>query len=320
VLVFQALQLLLSVSVILVSNGEALSQASKFRLCYAVCVVVWAIAGFLFGQIRTLQKFGFLANFAIWINLLIMFITMGVAANSPPLYSAYAASAGYSVNPALVKPNAAGQFPPVSHSAGLPDQSNFAASVNGLMNAVYAYSGTQIFLDFMAEMTQPRNFLKSMWGSQFFIYICYMLYGLFMYGFQGQYVQNPSYLGISPYAWSTVGNSLAMVTALIAAALYGNIGLKGKSSKTHTHTHTQRLRLTILQSSTIVSASSCSTLRPCTRSPESGSGQASFPSTGQSPSSLVEPFPPFPASLDSSPPSARCNLRTPSRHYSTSAS
>lgn len=219
----------MNVSIILISNGEALSQASKFRLCYAVCVLVWALCGFLFGQIRTLQKFGFLANFAIWINLLIMFITMGVAANSPPLYSAYAASAGYSVNPALVKPNAAGQFPPVTHSGGLPDQSNFAASVNGLMNAVYAYSGTQIFLDFMAEMSQPRNFLKAMWSSQGFIYGCYMLYGLFIYGYQGQYVQNPSYLGISPYNWSTVGNSLAMVTAVIAAALYGNIGLKGKS-------------------------------------------------------------------------------------------
>lgn len=227
-LFFQAVQLLLNVAIILVSNGESLSQASKFRLCYAVCVVVWAIAGFLLGQIRTLQKFGFLANFAIWINLLIMFITMGVAANSPPLYSAYSASAGYSVNPALVKPDSAGQFPPVTHSAGLPDQSNFAASVNGLMNAVYAYSGTQIFIDFMAEMSQPRKFLKSMWGSQFFIYACYMLYGLFMYGYQGQYVQNPSYLGISPYTWSTVGNSLAMITALIAAALYGNLGLKGK--------------------------------------------------------------------------------------------
>lgn len=132
VLIFQAIQLLLNVAIILVSNGEALSQVSKFKLCYAVCVVVWAIAGFLFGQIRTLQKFGFLANFAIWINLLIMFITMGVAANSPPLYSAYSASAGYSVNPALVKPDAAGKFPPVSHFNGLPDQSNFAASVNGM--------------------------------------------------------------------------------------------------------------------------------------------------------------------------------------------
>lgn len=176
-LVFQAVQLLLSVAVILVSNGEALSQASRFRLCYAVCVVVWAIPGFLFGQTRTLQRFGFLANFAVWINLLIMFITMGVAENSPSLYSAYTASAGYSVNPALVKPHAAGNFLPITHSAGLPNASNFGGSVNGLMNAVYAYSGTQIFLDFMSEMSQPRKFLRSMWGSQLFIYTCYMLYG-----------------------------------------------------------------------------------------------------------------------------------------------
>ena len=47
-----------------------------------------------------------------------------------------------------------------------------------------------------------------------------------MYGYQGQYIQNPSYLGISPYNWQTAGNVLAMVTALIAAALYGNIGVK----------------------------------------------------------------------------------------------
>lgn len=183
VLFFQALQLLMNVSIILISNGEALSQASKFRLCYAICVLVWAIAGFIFGQIRTLQKFGFLANFAIWINLLIMFITMGVAAHSPPLYSAYTASAGYSINPALVTPSSTGVYPPVSHSGGLPDPSNFGGSINGLMNAVYAYSGTQIFVDFMAEMSQPRDFLKSMWGSQLFIYLCYMLYGLFMYGY-----------------------------------------------------------------------------------------------------------------------------------------
>lgn len=156
-----------------------------------------------------------------------MFITMGVAAHSPPLYSAAGASAGYSVNPDLVTANAAGVFPPVTHSAGLPDPANFGASINGLMQAVYAYGGAMIFTEFMSEMKRPYDFLKGMWGAQLFIYICYMLYGLFMYGYQGQYLQNPSYLGISPYNWQTTGNVLAMVTALIAAALYGNIGVKG---------------------------------------------------------------------------------------------
>lgn len=153
---------------------------------------------------------------------------MGVAAHSAPLYSAAASSVGYSINPALVTANAEGVFPAVIHTAGLPDASNFGAAINGLMQAVYAYGGAMIFIEFMSEMKRPRDFLKGMWGAQLFIYICYMIYGLFMYGYQGQYIQNPSYLGISPYAWQTVGNVLAMLSALIAAALYGNIGVKGK--------------------------------------------------------------------------------------------
>lgn len=187
---------------------------------------MWALAGFFIGQIRTLQKFGWLANCAVWINLLIMFITMGVAAHSLPLYSGSASSAGYSVNPDLVTPDAAGNYPPVRQSGGLPDPSNFGASVNGLMQAVYSYGGAMLFVEFMSEMRRPHDFLKAMWGAQLFIYLCYMLYGLFMYGYQGQYIQNPSYLGISPYNWQTAGNALAMVTALIAAGLYGNIGVK----------------------------------------------------------------------------------------------
>ena len=229
--ILQSIQLICSVALIIISNGEALSEASKFKLCYAICCLVWALAGFFLGQIRTLQKFGWLANFAIWINLLIMFISMGVAAHSPPLYSAAGASAGYAVNPVLVTfNNATNSYPAVTHSAGLPDPSNFGASVNGLMQAVYAYGGAMLFTEFMSEMKRPHDFLKGMWGAQFFIYICYMLYGLFMYGYQGQYLQNPSYLGISPYNWQTAGNVLAMVSALIAAALYGNIGVKGMNN------------------------------------------------------------------------------------------
>ena len=54
-----------------------------------------------------------------------------------------------------------------------------------------------------------------------------MFYGLFMYAYQGQYAINPSYLGIGPYGLQTAGNVFAMLSAVIAAALYGNIGVKG---------------------------------------------------------------------------------------------
>lgn len=52
---------------------------------------------------------------------------------------------------------------------------------------VYAYAGAQLFVEFMAELQRPRDFLKAMWGAQFFIYACYMIFGCYTYYFQGQY-------------------------------------------------------------------------------------------------------------------------------------
>jgi hypothetical protein len=44
--------------------------------------------------------------------------------------------------------------------------------------------------------------------------------------FQGQLVINPANQGMSPYNWQTAGNIISFIAALIAAALYGNIGIK----------------------------------------------------------------------------------------------
>ncbi|KAJ7105365.1 putative amino acid transporter [Mycena epipterygia] len=223
----QGIQLLLNVGLIVISNGEALSQATKFRLCFIVCCLIWALVGFFVGQIRTLQKFGWLANLAVWLNLICMFITMGAAAHTPPNFAGANESAGATIGGgALVTPNAQGLFPPVQTSGGIPDTGNFVASVSGAMQAIFAYGGSMVFPEFMAEMKRPKDFLTAMWAAQAFIYFWYMFYGLFMYGFQGQYVINPSYLGIGQYNLQTAGNVFAMVSAVIAAALYGNIGIK----------------------------------------------------------------------------------------------
>ena len=185
--ILQAIQLILNVGVICISNGEALSQAVKFRLCFAVCVLIFAIAGFIFGQVRTLQKFGFLANMAIWMNVAVMIVSMVAIAHGVPNYAASALSAGAGLNPDSVTANAAGVFPAVAHTAGLPASPSFAASVNGAMQAVFSYGGAMIFPEFMNEMRRPRDFLKGMWAAQMFIYVVYMVYGLFFYYYQGKF-------------------------------------------------------------------------------------------------------------------------------------
>jgi hypothetical protein len=108
-------------------------------------------------------------------------------AHSPPNFAiSTLGSAGSAANATTITQLPDGSYPPVIHYNGLPDPDSLIGSINGLMQGVYAYGGAQLFIEFMAEMRRPRDFIKAMWGAQFFIYTCYMVYGCYVYKFQGQ--------------------------------------------------------------------------------------------------------------------------------------
>lgn len=44
-----------------------------------------------------------------------------------------------------------------------------------------------LFVEFMSEMKRPFDFWKGMICAQTFIYFCYMLFGIFVYSYQGQF-------------------------------------------------------------------------------------------------------------------------------------
>ena len=73
-----------------------------------------------------------------------------------------------------------------------------------------------------------HDFWKGLLIADIFIYVVYMIMGLVVYSYQGQYSFNPAYQGIpnTAYVFQTVGNAFSVITALIAALLYGNIGIK----------------------------------------------------------------------------------------------
>lgn len=211
VTVLQSLQLIVNVGTLCLSNGQGLSQITKANLCFAVAIMIWPLVGMVIGQIRTLDKYGWLANSAVWLNLLIIFISMGVIAHSPPNYAAALSSLGVEKGPVVTQS--------FTH---LP----LYSKINGIMNMVFAYGGAMIFPEMLAEMRRPMDFWKGMCMAQALIYTAYLTYGCYLYGMQGQFVLPLSYQGVSSYGWQTVGNVLALITGIIAAGLYGNIGLK----------------------------------------------------------------------------------------------
>ena len=75
-------------------------------------------------------------------------------------------------------------------------------------------------------MHQPFHFWKALLLAEIFIFSLYMFFGLFVYSRQGQYTFNPTYQGIAPHKWHAALNTIQLVTSVIAAVLYGNIGIK----------------------------------------------------------------------------------------------
>ncbi|EME87866.1 uncharacterized protein MYCFIDRAFT_159061 [Pseudocercospora fijiensis CIRAD86] len=219
--VLQSCQFFLNVTLLIESSGQGLQQMAagkngKGVLCFVAAEVIFMVCGFIFGQVRTLQRLGFLANLAVWLNVFVILMTMGVVPSFGPNYDASFAT--YKTPPNQ----------PVRTSANWPEGTTLKDRINGLMNCVFAYGGATLFNELMAEMRRPMDFWKGLICADIFIFSIYITIGMVVYSYQGQYTFNPAYQGIpnSAYAWQTVGNAISFVSGLIAALLYGNIGVK----------------------------------------------------------------------------------------------
>ena len=145
----------------------------------------------LFGQIRTLAKLGYLANFAVWLNLIVIIATMAVVAHTGPNY--VAADKAYQIgHEAIVT------------TGGPPSAVGFQGQIVGLMQAVYSYGGAMLFVEFMAEMKRPFDFWKGMLCAQTFIYAVYMFFG----------VSAPRHVFSPLYGWTHVRQASYIVTFL----------------------------------------------------------------------------------------------------------
>ncbi|PYH40690.1 putative amino acid transporter [Aspergillus saccharolyticus JOP 1030-1] len=207
--VLQSFQFFLNVTLLIVSNGQGLAQMVAGEdgtgyLCFIVCELIFMLCGFVLGQIRTLQRLSWLSNLAIWMNFTVILITAAIKASS-----------GLTIGPVVT-------------SANWPAHGTLYSRMTAVMNCVFAYGGATLFNELMAEMRRPFDFWKGFICAEVFIYVCYLVEGMVVYNAQGQFTYNPAYQGIpdSAYRYQTAGNALSLITGVIAALLYGNIGIK----------------------------------------------------------------------------------------------
>jgi hypothetical protein len=141
------------------SAAQSLYQLTKGRICFVVAIIVWIVVGCVLNQIRTLKRYSWLASCAIWINILVIFLSVGFIAHSPPNYAA--AKAAYGIAEGPVMKQAFSSYP-------------LFQRVNGVMNIVYAYGGATIFPQIIAEMRRPMDFLRAFSMAQAVIFTIYI--------------------------------------------------------------------------------------------------------------------------------------------------
>lgn len=145
--------------------------------------------------------------------------SMGLVAHITPNFAAIEASFG--MEPA-----------PIQTFAGTPPDGlktggdGSAAGINAAAQAVLASGGCMFFPAFMAEMRHPMDFWKGMILGQAVLAAVYIVFGMEVYHFYGQFAYLPIVQAIGNYCWQTALNALSIVAGLIATCLYTNVGLK----------------------------------------------------------------------------------------------
>ena len=89
------IHMIVNVATTSLSAAQSLYQLSHGRICFVVSIVVWILVGCVLNQIRTLKKYSWLASSAIWLNILVILLSVGFIAHSPPNYAA--AHAAYKI-------------------------------------------------------------------------------------------------------------------------------------------------------------------------------------------------------------------------------
>jgi hypothetical protein len=76
--VLQSFQMILTLGALILGMGQSIAQISDGTskpVCFVVCLLIFTLIGVVLGQVRTLQRLGWLSNFAVWMNMLAVFFS-----------------------------------------------------------------------------------------------------------------------------------------------------------------------------------------------------------------------------------------------------
>ncbi|GAA6009160.1 hypothetical protein JCM10207_004288 [Rhodosporidiobolus poonsookiae] len=190
----------------LLGLSTALNAISLHGTCTAVFVAVSTVATFPFASLRTLGGIKWIG----WVGLASMVVSI--------LLVTIAVGAGG-------RPSPAPQEGPWDKNLVMWGNPSFADAMNAVANLMLSYAGTPVYLGFVSEMRNPRHSTKAVLVSQAFITAFYLVIGVVVYMYAGQYVASPA-LGTAGVLIKRIAYGLALPGLLAAAVIYTHMPAK----------------------------------------------------------------------------------------------
>ncbi|GAA5979055.1 hypothetical protein JCM11641_004957 [Rhodosporidiobolus odoratus] len=190
----------------LLGLSTALNAVSLHGTCTAVFVAVSAVATFFPASLRTLGSIKWIG----WVGLISMVVSI--------LLVTIAVGSGG-------RPSPAPQEGPWTKDIVYWGNPTFSDAMNAVSNIVFSYAGTAAFLPICSEMRNPRDYTKAVILCQSFVTAFYIVVGVVVYLYAGQYVASPA-LGTAGVLIKRVAYGLALPGLLAAAVIYSHLPAK----------------------------------------------------------------------------------------------
>lgn len=127
------------------------------------------------------------------------------------------------------RPASAPQTGPWESDYKLINSPTFPEAMSAVSSLVFAFAGTPTFFPIVAEMRNPKDYLKALVVSQTCVTCVYIAIGVTVYYFCGTYVASPA-LGSAGTLMKKVSYGIALPGLLVTAVLIGHVSCRSPST------------------------------------------------------------------------------------------
>ncbi|GAA6027428.1 hypothetical protein JCM8097_007858 [Rhodosporidiobolus ruineniae] len=185
--------------------ATALNGISLHATCTAVFVAVSAIFCIPIASLRKLNNISSIT----WIGVTSIIVAVFTVTIAVPIG-----------RPALAPPT--GDYTIERVIWGTP---TFASGMNAVASVVSAYAGVPAFMAIQSEMRDYRDFSKSLLLCQSVVTVIYIVVGVVVYWYAGQYVASPA-LGTAGTLMKRISYGLALPGLVVGAILFVHLSAK----------------------------------------------------------------------------------------------